>query len=71
MRRIGDSTRRWVALLMLGVLAILNWKSLDAGRTRDLVWVLLGGFGLRILLSPARSRYDGVVEQEVGQEKER
>jgi hypothetical protein len=48
----------WIALLILGVLAGLAWITIDPGRIRLLVLVLLGGFALRIVLSAARSRYD-------------
>jgi len=48
----------WVALLSLAVLAGLAWITIDPGRIRLLVLILLGGFGLRIVLSAVRSRYD-------------
>jgi len=49
--------RKAVALLVLGVIAALAWGTMDAGRVRMLVFVLLGGFALRILLTAGR-RYD-------------
>ncbi|WP_231581476.1 hypothetical protein [Silvibacterium bohemicum] len=51
--------RKVVALAMLGVLAAVAWRTMDAGRVRTLVFVLLGGFALRVTLTPGRSRYDG------------
>jgi hypothetical protein len=49
--------RKIVALLVLGVLAALAWSTMDAGKVRMLVFILLGGFALRILLT-AEKRYD-------------
>ena len=49
--------RKVVALLVLGVLAALAWGTMDAGKVRMLVFVLLGGFALRILLTSGR-QYD-------------
>jgi hypothetical protein len=49
--------RKVVALLVLAALAGLAWGTMDAGKVRMLVFVLLGGFALRVLLT-AGSRYD-------------
>jgi len=49
--------RKAVALLVLGGLAALAWGTMDAGKVRMLVFVLLGGFALRILLTAGR-QYD-------------
>jgi len=49
--------RKAVALLVLAVLAALAWGTMDSGKVRMLVFVLLGGFALRILLTAGR-RYD-------------
>jgi hypothetical protein len=49
--------RKLVALLVLAVLAALAWGTMDAGKVRMLVFVLLGGFALRVLLTSGR-RYD-------------
>jgi hypothetical protein len=50
--------RKLVALAVLAVLAALAWRTMDAGKTRNLVFVLLGGFALRIALTAGHSRYD-------------
>src|ERR1700761_9281654 len=50
--------RKVVALAALAVLAAAAWGALDAGRIRTVVFVLLGGFALRIALTPGLSRYD-------------
>jgi hypothetical protein len=49
--------RKIVALLVLAALAALAWSTMDAGKVRMLVFVLLGGFALRVLLTAGR-RYD-------------
>jgi len=49
--------RKAVALLVLAVLAALAWSTMDSGKVRVLVFVLLGGFALRVLLTAGR-RYD-------------
>jgi hypothetical protein len=50
--------RKLVALAVLAVLAGLAWRTIDPGKVRTLVFVLLGGFALRIALTAGRSRYD-------------
>ncbi|MCL6464999.1 MAG: hypothetical protein K6T49_10800 [Acidobacterium ailaaui] len=55
--RVQGARRKAVALLALAVLAALAWVTMGPGRVRMLVFVLLGGFALRILLT-ARSGYD-------------
>ena len=49
--------RKIVALLVLAALAGLAWSTMDAGKVRMLVFVLLGGFALRVLLTSGR-QYD-------------
>jgi hypothetical protein len=56
--RVEGGKRKWIALAGLAVLAGLAWSTMDAGKFRILVMVLLGGFALRVLLTPARSRYE-------------
>ena len=56
--RIEGGKRKLVALAGLAILAVLAWKTMDVGRVRLLVFVLLGGFALRIALTSGRSRYD-------------
>jgi hypothetical protein len=50
--------RRVIALAALAVLAAIAWQMLDPGRIRNVVWIVLGGFALRIVLTPGRPRYD-------------
>jgi hypothetical protein len=55
--RVRGMQRKVVALLVLAALAGLAWSTMDAGKVRMLVFVLLGGFALRVLLTAGR-RYD-------------
>jgi hypothetical protein len=55
MRATGGK-RKLLALAGLAVLAGLAWYTMDAGRVRLLVMVLLGGFALRVALTAGRSR---------------
>ena len=48
--------RKWIALGMLLVLAGLAVKTIDPGRVRSVVLLLLGFFALRIVLAAAASR---------------
>jgi hypothetical protein len=56
--RFEGGKRKLVALAGLAILALLAWETMDPGRVRMLVFVLLGGFALRIALTNGRSRYD-------------
>ena len=56
--RFEGGKRKLIALAGIAVLAVLAWQTMDAGRIRILVFVLLGGFALRIALTGGRSRYD-------------
>jgi hypothetical protein len=55
---VAGGRRKAVALAGLAVLAALAWYTMDAGKIRLLVMILLGGFALRIALRGGRSRYD-------------
>jgi hypothetical protein len=50
--------RKVVALAGFAILAALAWKMIDPGKVRMLVFVVLGGFALRVVLTAGRSRYD-------------
>jgi hypothetical protein len=56
--RFEGGKRKLVALAGIAILAVLAGETLDAGKIRLLVFVLLGGFALRIALTAGRSRYD-------------
>ena len=48
--------RMVVALVVLGVLALLVWRTIDPGKVQQLAWLLLGFFAARIVLGWMRSR---------------
>ncbi len=48
--------RMWVALGLLMVLSALAVKTIDPGRVRSVVLVLLGFFALRVVLATLASR---------------
>ncbi|MBW4028480.1 MAG: hypothetical protein HIU93_13945 [Acidobacteria bacterium] len=50
--------RKGIALALLAGLASMAWFTVDPGRVRWLVMVLLGGFAVRVLLTGPPSRYD-------------
>ncbi|MBT9332563.1 hypothetical protein D0Y96_016070 [Acidipila sp. 4G-K13] len=56
--QVKGGKRKWIALAGLAILAGLAWSTMDAGKFRILVMVLLGGFALRVLLTRGRSQYD-------------
>jgi hypothetical protein len=53
-----SAKRKWIALAMLAVLAGLVWQTMDPGKIRIIVLILIAGFALRIVLTPSGSRYD-------------
>jgi hypothetical protein len=55
----AGSGRLVVALVILSMLALLVWQTMEPGKYRALTWVLLGFFAVRVLLGWARSRKMG------------
>jgi hypothetical protein len=51
-----SSGRMWVALVFLAGLSLLSVKTIDPGRVRMVVLVLLGVFAVRIVLAGIASR---------------
>lgn len=49
--RLQGSQRVAVALSVLLCAGLLAWATMDAGKIRDAVFVLLAGFGLRVVLT--------------------
>ena len=47
-----------VTLLLFGVVAVLAWQTMEPGKFRTLVFVVLGGLALRVLLGWRRSSVD-------------
>jgi hypothetical protein len=55
---VAGVKRKVIALVGLAFVAGLAWSTLDAGKVRLVVMILLGGFALRVALTHDRSRYD-------------
>jgi hypothetical protein len=45
-----------VALVVLAVLAVLVWRTMEPGKFQQLSWVLLGFFAVRVVMTRWRSR---------------
>ena len=52
----SGSGRMIVALVVLGVLAILAWQTMEPGKYQSLTFILLGFFAFRVALGRLRSR---------------
>ena len=52
----ASSGRMWIALAVLGVLAVGAWQTMTPGKYQSLTWVLLGFFAFRVVLGRLRSR---------------
>ncbi len=46
----------WIALALLGLLAVAVWQTMEPGKLQQLTWVLLGFFAVRVILGRMRSR---------------
>jgi hypothetical protein len=44
-----------VALVLFGAVAVLAWQTMEPGKFRSLVFVVLGGLALRVLLGWRRA----------------
>jgi hypothetical protein len=55
---VERAKRKWVALAILVLVAGLAWQTMEPGRIRLVVFVLIGSFALRIVLASTGSRYD-------------
>ena len=53
--RLRALTIVW-ALAVLGVLAVLVWRTMEPGKFQSLTWILLGFFAFRVILGRLRSR---------------
>jgi len=52
----AGSGRMVIALLLLGLIAVSAWWTMEPGRYRDLCFVLLAFFAVRVTLGRLRSR---------------
>jgi hypothetical protein len=47
-----------IALMLFGAVAVLAWQTMEPGKFRTLVFVILGGLALRVVLGFRRSNID-------------
>jgi hypothetical protein len=52
----ASTGRMIVALAVLGVLALLVWRTIDPGKVQQLAWLLLAFFAARVLIGWQRAR---------------
>jgi len=52
----AGSGRMVIALVVLGLLAIAVWQTMEPGKYQSLTWILLGFFAFRVILGRLRSR---------------
>jgi Flp pilus assembly protein TadB len=50
-RGLSLEQKTWVALVLFAVVAVVAWHTMEPGKFRWLVMVVLGGLVLRLLLS--------------------
>jgi hypothetical protein len=62
--QIAGAKRKLTALALLAAIAALAWTTLDPGKIRLVVMILLGGFAIRIALTAKPPAHDGTVEAE-------
>ncbi len=55
---MSRAKKKWISLAILAGLAGLAWMTIEPGKMRLVVWVLLASFALRIVLTASASRYD-------------
>ena len=48
--------RMVIALVVLALMAVLAWQTMEAGKFRDVVWLVFGFFAFRVILTRVRSR---------------
>ncbi len=52
----GSSGRMAVALVVLALLAVLVWRTMEAGRYQQLTWLLIAFFAFRVVLARLKAR---------------
>jgi len=52
----SSNGRMVVALVVLALLAVLVWRTMEPGKYQQLTWLLLGFFALRTVLTWRRAR---------------
>ncbi|HEY5380770.1 MAG TPA: hypothetical protein VIJ65_00820 [Acidobacteriaceae bacterium] len=65
----SSTGRMVVALAVIGILALLVWRTIDPGKTQQVAWLLLGFFAVRVLIGWRRARK--MNDEQTGQESDR
>ena len=60
----ASTGRMVVALVVLGVLALLVWRTIDPGKIQQLAFLLLAFFAVRVLIGWQRTRKMGYEQAE-------
>ena len=55
---MSRAAKKWISLAILAGLAGLAWLTMEPGKLRLVVLVLIASFALRIVLATSGSRYD-------------
>ena len=58
----------WPALLMVAIMALLAWKTIDEPKLRYGTWIILGFFAFRIVLLQQQRRFDASEQDREGRE---
>jgi hypothetical protein len=56
---LSFSQKTVIALVLFAAVAVLAWQTMEPGKFRNLVFVVVGGLALRVLLGWRRSGVDG------------
>jgi hypothetical protein len=56
---LSFSQKTVIALVLFAAVAVLAWQTMEPGKFRNLVFVVVGGLALRVLLRWRRSGLDG------------
>jgi membrane-bound metal-dependent hydrolase YbcI (DUF457 family) len=57
-RSLSFGQKTAVALALFGAVALLAWRTMEPGKFRTLVFIVLGGLALRVLLGWRRAGVD-------------
>ena len=57
-RGLSFSQKTVVALVLFGAVAVLAWQTMEPGKFRNLVFIVVGGLALRVMLGWRRSGVD-------------
>ena len=55
---LSFSRKTVIALVLFAALAVLAWQTMEPGKFRNLVFVVVGGLALRVLLGARRAGVD-------------